>query len=355
MYDFVDMNRWFFASLILVFVLAFPQKTHAIPPPDVITNIGSLFTQIFGLAVVFLSIGLSFILSYLKKGKVFAKQRPATALVAAISVILVTLCIAYVVTEIRRAQEQEEYDREVTEMLRKEIDTHSTKNGEVIESASTFFEDRKDLPLTITNEEFLAIDNAFVLDAREDEEYEYGFYPGSTHVRFADILDGKWSTLPTNKVVYVMCWSGIRGSEVASYLREKGIVAQALEEGASGWVEDGGAWEGEILFLNVYTEERYTKLFSTSEIRALQEDGVVLIDTRKPDGNSQNIPGSIFVSAFYTPTSELDPLLAQVPPGSRVITICDNFVNCFDAKIVGVKLEKRGNTFLGRYASPWEY
>lgn len=132
-------------------------------------------------------------------------------------------------------------------------------------------------------------------------------------------------------------------------------MARALEEGASGWVEDGGAWEGEVLFLNVYTEEQYTKLFSTSEIRALQRDGVVLVDTRKPDEDSQHIPGSIFISAFYTPTPELEALLVQVPPNSRVITICDDFVSCFDAKIVGVKLEKRGNAFLGRYASPWEF
>lgn len=346
-------KRTLFSFVVLFILCIAPRQAHAIPPPDVITNIGSSFAQIFSLAVVFLSIGSSFIFSYLKKGKAFAKQRPVIALVAVLGVISVALCIAYAVTEVRRIQEQEEYDREVAEKLREEIDAHDTKDDEVVES--TFFDDNKDLPLSVTNEEFSAVENAFVLDAREDEEYEYGFYAGSTHIRFADILDGQWSTLPTDRVVYVMCWSGIRGSEVASYLREKGIVAQALEEGASGWVEDGGAWEGEILFLSVYTGEQYTKLFSTSETRVLQNSGVVLVDTRRQEGGAQVILGSIFVSAFYTPTPELESLLAQVPPDSRFITICDDFVSCFDAKIVGVKLEKRGNTFLGRYASPWEY
>ena len=339
---------------MLLFVLVLPQQAHAIPPPDVIANIGSSFAQIFSLAVVFLSIGSSFIFSHLKKGRAFAKQRPVIALVAAIGVISVALCIAYAVTEIRRVQEQEEYDREVAEKLREEIEKHDMEE-EVGVLKSDFFIKNQYLPLTVTNEEFAATEGAFVLDAREDEEYEYGFYSGSTHIRFADILDGQWSTLPTDQVVYVMCWSGIRGSEVASYLREKGIVAQALEEGASGWVEDGGAWEGEVLFLSVYTGEQYTKLFSTSETRALQNDSVVLVDTRRQEGDAQVIPGSIFVSAFYTPTPELESLLDQVPPDSRFITICDDFVSCFDAKIVGVKLEKRGNTFLGRYASPWEF
>lgn len=338
---------------MLLFVLVIPQEAHAIPPPDVIANIGSSFVQIFSLAVVFLSIGSSFIFSHIKKGTAFAKQRPVIALVMAIGVISVALCIAYAVTEVRRAQEQREYDYEVVEKLHEEIEAHDTDDGEAIKS--TFFEENKNLPLTVTNKEFLAVKDAFVLDAREDEEYEYGFYTGSTHIRFADILDGQWSTLPTDRVVYVICWSGIRGTEVASYLREKGVLAQALEEGASGWVEAGGAWEGEVLFLNVYTEERYTRLFSTSDTRALQNDGVVLVDTRRQEGDAQTILGSVFISAFYTPTPKLEALLVQVPPGSRFITICDDFVSCFDAKIVGVKLEKRGNTFLGRYASPWEY
>lgn len=339
---------------MLLWALVLPQQTHAIPPPDVIANIGSSFAQIFSLAVVFLSIGSSFIFSHLKKGKAFAKQRPVIALVMAIGVISVALCIAYAVTEVRRIQEQEEYDREVAEKLREEIEKQDTEE-EIEAPESDFFIKNQHLPLTVTNEEFAATEDAFILDAREDEEYEYGFYSGSTHIRFADILDGQWSTLPTDRVVYVMCWSGIRGSEVAAYLREKGIVAQALEEGASGWVEDGGAWEGEVLFLSVYTGEQYTKLFSTDETKALQEEGIVLVDTRRQEGDSQVIPGSVFVSAFYTPTPELEALLVQVPPGSRFVTICDDFVSCFDAKIVGVKLEKRGNTFLGRYASPWEY
>lgn len=343
----------FLGFIVLLACCVVPQQAHAIPPPDVIANIGSSFAQIFSLAVVFLSIGSSFIFSHLRKGTAFAKQRPVIALVAAIGVISVALCIAYAVTEIRRAEEQAEYDHEVAEKLREEIEKQNTEDNEAPES--DFFTMHKNLPLTITNEEFAATEDAFVLDAREDEEYEYGFYSGSTHIRFADILDGQWAMLPTDRVVYVMCWSGIRGSEVASYLREKGIVAQALEEGASGWVEDGGAWEGEILFLSVYAGEQYTKLFSTNETKALQEEGVVLVDTRRPDEDSKNIPGSVFVSAFYTPTPELEALLVQVPPDSRFITICDDFVSCFDAKIVGVKLEKHGNTFLGRYASPWEF
>ena len=58
---------------------------------------------------------------------------------------------------------------------------------------------------------------------------------------------------------------------------------------------------------------------------------------------------------MYTPTNDLEKAFAQVPAGSTVITVCDNYVNCFDAKITAVELEERGNAFIGRYNKPWEY
>jgi len=53
--------------------------------------------------------------------------------------------------------------------------------------------------------------------------------------------------------------------------------------------------------------------------------------------------------------SEIEKTFGQVPANSQVITVCDAYVNCFDAKITGVELERRGHQFLGRYNKPWEY
>ena len=35
---------------------------------------------------------------------------------------------------------------------------------------------------------------------------------------------------------------------------------------------------------------------------------------------------------------------------SKIITVCDNYVNCFYAKVVWIELEKRGFEFEGRYS-----
>lgn len=206
----------------------------------------------------------------------------------------------------------------------------------------------------ITNELFAQItqstSNTFVLDAREQIEYEYGHYPSSTHIKFADLDEGgQWKELPKDVPVYVFCWSGIRGSMVVNFLRSKGIDAYYLKDGAKGWVESGGRWEGEVSFGAVYEAERYSKLFTSEQVINLKKEGVVLIDSRDPStAKDKPLAESIPLRIMYTPTSEMDTILSIVPQESQVIVVCDNYVDCFDARLVGIELERRGHTFLGR-------
>lgn len=216
-----------------------------------------------------------------------------------------------------------------------------------------------DLPLAVTNADFQKAINAgavYVLDAREDEEYEIGYFPGSHHIRFADLLAGEWISLPDDEVVYVFCWSGIRGKEVAEFLREKGIKSRYVKNGADDWVSSGGTWSGGIKFSEVHPEARYQKTFTTAQIKSQMANGTVIVDSRNQGKfNSSHLPGAYNIPIIYTPTSQMAGVLAQVPAGSDVITVCDDFVSCFDAKLSGLKLEKLGHTFLGRYNRPWEY
>lgn len=348
------MKKKMYIAVLLLASFVFPSETHAIPPPDVITTIGSSFAQIASLAAVLVSLGLSFAFRYIKQAQSFSKKYPAHAALVSLAIVVLAAEGAYLLTK-SEEEVKTPFEEEVVEKLQEAIEEHDITEDP--EEVSAFFKENESMPLTVSNEEFRAIpQDAFVLDAREDEEYEIGFYPGSTHIRFADILAGGWRNLPTDRIVYVICWSGLRGGEVASFLREKGIVGQALEEGANGWVEDGGMWEGEIAFSHVYSKEQYSLVFTTEEVQALQSTGAILVDARQQnEENAFPIPGSINISSIYTPTDELEVQLGQVAAGSRVITVCDDFVSCFDAKIVGIKLEKRGATFLGRFASPWEF
>ncbi len=219
---------------------------------------------------------------------------------------------------------------------------------------------QNNIAISVSNQEFQNIiqtnSSTYVLDAREDEEYEIGRFPGSNHIRFADLVAGRWIDVPTDKTVFVFCWSGMRGKDVAEFLRIKGIKARYVEKGASDWVAWGGKWDGGIKFTSKYGNDNYIRIFSTDETKKNVSNGVALVDSRDPGTFAKShIPGAINIPMIYTPTSKIESALAQVPNGKSVITICDDFISCFDAKVTGIKLEKKGHTFLGRYNKPWEY
>jgi len=224
-----------------------------------------------------------------------------------------------------------------------------------------FFSANEKRSIVVTNQEFKSItqsgrDDYLVLDAREDTEYESGYFPGSVHVRFADLKSGRWIEMPKDKLIYVICWSGIRGREVAEFLRTKKIAAAFLEKGADGWVSDGGQWIGTVKFSEKFGDPKFRRVFDTQEVKNKVNEGAVLVDSREPLKFKQwHIAGSYSIPIMYTPTIELEAVFSQVALGSSIITVCDGYVNCFDAKITGIEMERRGYQFLGRYNKPWEY
>jgi rhodanese-related sulfurtransferase len=189
-----------------------------------------------------------------------------------------------------------------------------------------------------------------VLDAREDIEYENGKFPNSTHIRIADLKAGRWIDLDQGKTVIVLCWSGIRGKEVAEFLRSKEIDARYVEDGAQGWAESGGLWDGGIFIKQTYSDRQYSRVLSCDEMRDEMHDGTFVVDSREPGRYARShISGSVSIPMLYTPSSGLESAFSEVPQGAKVVTVCDGYVNCFDARVTGIELEKRGHVFLGRF------
>ena len=351
-------------TLLILVILFFPYTVLAVPPPDLViennSNVYYLFYLVSGIASLLYIVGIWNLLSKYE----FSLKHRKSIFFCAVIIGLAVLGFSYNAYENYRQKDQlEAWKKQTTEAL-----VITTTPAPVLTPSITptilpetnFFTQHQDLPLAISNADFKTTlantPSVFILDAREDEEYENGHFPGSHHVRFADLKAGILSSLPRDEVVYVFCWSGIRGKEVTEYLRTQNIVARYIEKGAKGWVDEKGTWQGEILFLNVYKGERYTKVYTTKQVKDLQAEGVILVDSREPSHRQKKtIQSSIAVPVFYTPTSELETTLGKVTSGAKVITMCDDYVSCFDAKVTGVKLEKRGHEFLGRYASPWEY
>lgn len=353
------MQRYFFLVVLLTLVMLVPQTSRAIPPPDLIANLGSQFAQVFSLIAVFLSAGIGVFIQMTQRFWSRLRIHKIWLGLIAIVVVLGALVGTYGAMKYFQKAKTVEFEQEVAAVIDEGIADHAVViEPEAKIDPNAFFLANHALPIAISNEDFEALQGSdiYVLDAREDEEYALGHYAGSKHVRFADLLAGDWQDLPKDQVVYVLCWSGIRGQELAEFLRDQNIVARYLEDGAKGWVDYGGAWEGEILFSTQYSDERYTGTLSTEEVHKYADAGAFIIDARQADAFATgHITNSLNISIFFTPSNVLEDLFAQVPEGVSVITVCDDYVSCFDAKIAGVKLEKLGHTFLGRYTQPSAY
>lgn len=380
------------AISIILFAL-FCEYTYAVPPPDFIIQAASQLVSFFTIWIILLSGIYATGIQYLKA---YYREHKKLVLILWIpSIILIAWIWAYYANNYYEWIKQAEYNKSwivesqknkqnspiweqtqntTPQSISWEINTNSWLSysswdtfianvmwWESINNDWIFFEKNKNSNIKITNNELKKIldwDNQdyIILDSREDMEYENGHIPNSTHIRFADIKDGKWSEITKNKYIVVICWSGMRGKEVAEYLRDKNIVSRYLENWVDGWVEFEWSWQWEVKFSKIYGKNNYTLVYTTTQVKQKSKEGVVLIDSRSSEKYaSKHIDGSINISMMSTPSNKVDEVFWVISKGTRIIVICDEYINCFDAKITGIELEKRWAIFLGRYNTPWEY
>ena len=75
------------------------------------------------------------------------------------------------------------------------------------------------------------ISDAFIIDVREDEEvFETGTIKGAVHLPMMTVPNNL-NKIPKDREIYILCRSGRRSYEVASYLNELGYNAINLKGG----------------------------------------------------------------------------------------------------------------------------
>ncbi|MEQ2400612.1 rhodanese-like domain-containing protein [Peptoniphilus hominis (ex Hitch et al. 2025)] len=73
--------------------------------------------------------------------------------------------------------------------------------------------------------------DAFIIDVREDEEvFETGTIKGAVHLPMMTVPNNL-NKIPKDREIYILCRSGRRSYEVASYLSELGYNAINLKGG----------------------------------------------------------------------------------------------------------------------------
>ncbi|MBK9052753.1 MAG: rhodanese-like domain-containing protein [Chloroflexi bacterium] len=102
--------------------------------------------------------------------------------------------------------------------------------------------DIANLPVNVDVETVAAIQddaNVFVLDVREQYEYDEGHIPGVTLIPMSEITT-RLSEIPTDQKVIVTCRSGNRSDQVTDFLREQGFTnVHNMEGGILAWTAAG--------------------------------------------------------------------------------------------------------------------
>lgn len=85
-------------------------------------------------------------------------------------------------------------------------------------------------------------DGDFLLDVREDEEWQAGHAAGALHIPMSDFV-ARYGELteaaPQDGKVHVICRSGGRSAQVTMYLAQQGIDAVNVAGGMEAWQATG--------------------------------------------------------------------------------------------------------------------
>jgi len=83
---------------------------------------------------------------------------------------------------------------------------------------------------------------AYVLDVREQEEYDEAHVPGVVLIPLGE-LEQRVNEVEDGSRVFVICRSGARSLKGADILEANGIDAVSVSGGTMGWIDSGRATE----------------------------------------------------------------------------------------------------------------
>ena len=78
----------------------------------------------------------------------------------------------------------------------------------------------------------------FVVDVREDWEFQAGHVPSAEHIPLNTIPD-RLAEIPKDQPVWVICQAGGRSMTAANYLEAQGYDVVSVAGGTGSWIQSG--------------------------------------------------------------------------------------------------------------------
>ncbi len=92
--------------------------------------------------------------------------------------------------------------------------------------------------VTIDDLEGAIAQGAFVVDVREDHEFEAGHVPNAHHIPLSTVADNT-EVLPQGETIWLICQGGVRSMKAADYLEAQGFDVVSVAGGTGSWISEG--------------------------------------------------------------------------------------------------------------------
>jgi rhodanese-related sulfurtransferase len=80
--------------------------------------------------------------------------------------------------------------------------------------------------------------DGYLLDVREDEEWQAGHAPDAVHLPLSELM-ARAEEVPADRDVYVICRSGARSEQATGYLNQLGRTSTNVAGGMMAWQAAG--------------------------------------------------------------------------------------------------------------------
>jgi len=348
----------FASALLLGSLSVWSTPAYAIPSPDLVINLSASVAQLLGLlSVVFGGFAMK---SRGGKKKNKGLGRMGKTLLTVMGLVLVGSLISNALQFTAAIDDKNR--RLQTNLFRK-----STENGKAVGDVSLktlSFSEQKQHSQGITTDDlakWLASDTPLnIIDVRENEEFESGSIAGANHFRYPDVLANP-SILSNNANNLFLCYSGNRSSELCTKFTALGQKCNFMVGGYEKWLSEsrplGNGQEitsAQLRALPVYKNSDV--LFDTPEVTELvANEDAQFIDVRYPGEFAQgHLPGAINITMRALGSTALAQSI-QALPDKPLIAACYDKRSCFYSELIGVRIDRAGKDFRGRYTVPHEF
>lgn len=347
-------------TLVFGAMLGTSTQAWAIPSPDLVVNLTASAAQVLGMVSVLFG-GLAY--TSRQKHRPWMNQAHSAwrwSFLAVLTCFLLALAgNIYLYTS---------HTDEVNRRLHANLVRSSVENGKTVADASLktlSFSAQLSHPNGLATDDLAQLLDSRspvnLIDVREPEETEAGRIEDARHVRYPDLRHDPNALLSPGSNNVLLCYSGNRSSELCDELGRSGYACRFLIGGYEKWMAEGrpleshqGGRRNELRELPDFRNQS-TLLQTPDVMRMVEVDNAIFVDVRYPgDFQRGRLPHAINIPLRKLPSEEMWSRLRALPE-RPIIAPCYDKRSCFYASILGLRLDRLGRDFRGRYTVPHEY